>query len=302
MPETLIESELFGHEKGSFTNAGETRAGLLETAGEGTIFLDEVETLSLTVQAKLFRVLQERVFRRVGGRRDLPLRARVTAATNQELEALVETNEFRRDLFYRLNVIPVNVPPLRERREDIAEIAAFLLNQRARELGTETFKITQAAMQLLVNHEWRGNVRELKNLVLYVTALGGSLIDIEDLPTPFQNENLKADKPRNENQLSLAEAEKQHILQTLKTTGGNRVQAAKLLGVDRRTLYNKLQNYSAGRKASRKNSFGGLFLIVYVLSASSITSVITFFSPLIIGLAMSPATGIAPTIDAPNPR
>lgn len=249
IPETLIEAELFGHEKGTFTGATEMRAGLFETVGDGTLFLDEVETLSLNVQAKLLRVLQEKVFRRVGGRVDIDFRARVIAATNQDLVPLIDEEKFRRDLFYRLNVLPIEIPPLRRRLEDLPEIIAHLLGKRARRLGTENFKLTPAALELLTNHEWRGNVRELENVISYVTALGGSVIDAADLPASIQNSKFKIQNSRSDETETftetLAKIEKNHILQTLSKVGGNRVEAAKILGVDRRTLYNKLRQYAA---------------------------------------------------------
>lgn len=245
IPETLIEAELFGHEKGTFTGAGDTRTGLLETVAGGTLFLDEVETLSLGVQAKLLRVLQERVFRRVGGRVDIEFKARVVAATNQNLELMAASEKFRRDLFYRLNVLPIDIAPLRERREDLPELVAHLLAKRARELKTENFKITTEALQTLANHDWQGNVRELENTISYVTALGGQVIDVPDLPAQIRSEQSKAQSPKSEATTlqTLSDIEKNHILQTLESTGGNRVRAAKLLGVDRRTLYNKLRQY-----------------------------------------------------------
>lgn len=249
IPETLIEAELFGHEKGAFTGAGESRQGLFELAADGTLFLDEVETLSTGVQAKLLRVLQEKVFRRVGGRVDVEFRARVIAATNQNLMQMVEAEKFRRDLFYRLNVLPIEVPPLRERREDLPEIVAFLLAKRSRELKTEKFKITSEALQILANYDWRGNVRELENVISYVTALGGNVIGAADLPAQFQISDsrflIPDSKSKTENQTlqTLVEIEKKHILQTLESVGGNRLRAAKILSIDRRTLYNKLQQY-----------------------------------------------------------
>ncbi len=247
IPETLIEAELFGHEKGTFTGATDTRIGLFELASDGTLFLDEVETLSLAVQAKLLRVLQEKVFRRVGGRSDITFQARVIAATNQNLAQLIDGEKFREDLFYRLNVLPVEIPPLRARREDVPEIVAYLLAKRARELNAEKFIITPKAMNALQNHEWRGNVRELENVISYITALGGNKIDVADLPVKIQNSKFKIQNSKGDNtgngQATLAETEKIHILQTLRNEGGNRVQAAKLLGIDRRTLYNKLRQY-----------------------------------------------------------
>ena len=178
IPETLIESELFGHEKGSFTGANETRKGLVETAEEGTLFLDEIEGLSLAVQAKLLRVLQERNFRRVGGRKNLRFSARVVSATNQNLEKLIEEGTFRRDLYYRFAVIPLFLPPLRERKEDIPELAEYLLRKRK----TKIPKISAEAMDALIKHSWQGNIRELENVLSYANALGGETIEITDLP------------------------------------------------------------------------------------------------------------------------
>ncbi len=245
IPETLIESELFGHEKGTFTGANEMRVGIFETAADGTLFLDEVESLSLNVQSKLLRVLQGKRFRRVGGRVDIELKARVIAATNQNLQQLIEAEKFREDLFYRLNVLPLDIPPLRERREDLPEIIAHLLTQRARQLDTENFRLSPAALQMLTVHEWRGNVRELENVISYVTALGGTLIDTVDLPAQFQNSKskIKSSPTDSGNSPTLFEIEKNHILQTLESVSGNRVRAAGLLGIDRRTLFNKLRQY-----------------------------------------------------------
>ncbi|MDQ2746137.1 MAG: sigma-54 dependent transcriptional regulator [Acidobacteriota bacterium] len=249
IPETLIEAELFGHEKGTFTGATEMRGGLFETAADGTLFLDEVESLSLNVQSKLLRVLQEKVFRRVGGRVNIEFNARVVAATNQDLTRLIEAEKFREDLFYRLNVLPIEIPPLRERRDDLPEIIAYLLAKRARQLGTKDFKLTPAALQMLTNHEWRGNVRELENVVSYITALGGKTIDAADLPGSIQDSKFKIQKSEDGDAgnfaQTLAKIEKNHILRTLSKVNGNQVEAAKILGVDRRTLYNKLRQYEA---------------------------------------------------------
>ncbi len=247
IPETLIEAELFGHEKGTFTGASEMRVGLFETVESGTLLLDEVESLSLNVQSKLLRVLQEKVFRRVGGRTDIAFKARVVAATNQDLRQLIEAGRFREDLFYRLNVLPLEIPPQRTRRADLPEIIAYLLAKRARQLKTGNFKLTAAALERLTNHEWRGNVRELENVISYVTALGGETIEAADLPatirdSKFKNQNSESGAPEVLT-ATLAKIEKNHILQTLSKVKGNRVEAAKILGVDRRTLYNKLRQY-----------------------------------------------------------
>jgi DNA-binding NtrC family response regulator len=249
IPETLIEAELFaelfGHEKGTFTGATDSRVGLFELVEDGTLFLDEVETLSLAVQAKLLRVLQEKVFRRVGGRVDIEFKARIVAASNRNLTQMIDEEKFRRDLFYRLNVLPIEIPPLRERREDVPEIVAYLLAKRSRELKTTKFKITPRALEMLARHEWLGNVRELENVISYATALGGNVIDAADLPAQVQSPKSKVQSPKSDGSVarSLADVEKNHILQTLESANGNRLQAAKILGVDRRTLYNKLRQY-----------------------------------------------------------
>lgn len=251
IPETLIESELFGHERGAFTGATETRAGLIESAGEGTLFLDEVESLALSVQTKLLRVLQERVLRRVGGRRDIRIAARVVAATNRDLAAEVEANRFRHDLYYRIAVIPINVPPLRERLEDVPELIAHLLLQRAVERGEKkqnaATRFTPEAMRLLTAHAWPGNVRELENAIHYATALGGSgVIGAEDLPATINGNSSSRSTTRAAATaaVTLEEIERRHILSTLESVGGNQAQAAKLLGIDRRTLYNKLHQWN----------------------------------------------------------
>ncbi len=247
IPETLIESELFGHERGAFTGAHEARAGLFESASDGTLFLDEVESLAPAVQTKLLRVLQERTVRRVGGRRDVELRARVVAATNVDLAAAVEAGRFRRDLFYRLNVIPLDVPPLRARREDVPEIISYLLARRAAERGQaeSAVRFTPEAMRLLVAHSWPGNVRELENVVFYVTALGGALINIEDLPPSIGGHLPASTHGEDFAPATLEAVERRHVMHTLEAAGGNQARAAKLLGVDRRTLYNKLKGWCA---------------------------------------------------------
>lgn len=235
IPETLIESEFFGHEKGSFTGADRMRQGLFETASDGTLFLDEVESLSPAVQAKLLRVLQEKTFRRVGGRNNLSFKARIVSASNQNLLQLVEKGLFRRDLYYRFAVLPIEIPPLRQRREDVAAIVNYFLEKRGANL-----KISPEAMQILINHDWRGNVRELENVISYLTALGGETISAVDLPIQAAN---RQSPNADESVMPLAELEKNHILRVFEAANRNRVQTAKLLGIDRRTLFNKLRQY-----------------------------------------------------------
>src|SRR5215213_1410003 len=238
IPETLIESEFFGHEKGAFTGADRLRQGLFETAADGTLFLDEIESLSPAVQSKLLRVLQEKAFRRVGGRHDLNFKARIISASNQNLLQLVEENRFRRDLYYRFAVLPIEIPPLRERREDVSDLVNYFLKQRGANL-----KFSPEAMRILINHEWRGNVRELENVISYLTALGGQAVKESDLP--MQAVYPKSQKT-GESLLPLAELEKNHICRVFESTNRNRLQTAKLLGIDRRTLFNKLRQYGFG--------------------------------------------------------
>ncbi|HEX8736923.1 MAG TPA: sigma-54 dependent transcriptional regulator [Pyrinomonadaceae bacterium] len=240
IPETLIESEFFGHEKGAFTGADRLRQGLFEIAADGTLFLDEVESLSPAVQSKLLRVLQEKTFRRVGGRHDLSFKARIISASNQNLLQLIEENHFRRDLYYRFAVLPIEIPPLRERREDVSDLINYFLRQRGANL-----KFSPEAMRILINHEWRGNVRELENVISYLTALGGETVKESDLP--MQTANVKSQKT-GEPLLPLAELEKHHICRVFESTNRNRLQTAKLLGIDRRTLFNKLRQYGFGDK------------------------------------------------------
>ena len=188
LPETLLESELFGHEKGAFTGAIGQRKGLFELAHRGSLFLDEIGELPLTTQAKLLRVLEEREFMRLGGETSLEVDVRVIAATNQPLRQLVETGQFRRDLFFRLNVLSIHLPPLRERRGDIPLLVEAFITEAAREHGRPKLAVEPAALQLLVDYDWPGNVRELKNLVESMVVLShGSLIRAADIPPEIRD-------------------------------------------------------------------------------------------------------------------
>lgn len=252
IPESLIEAELFGYERGAFTGASQSRPGLFETAEAGTLFLDEVETLTPAVQAKLLRVLQERSVRRLGGRRTLPVAARIIAATNIDLAEAVRQGHFRQDLFYRLAVIPIHVPPLRERREDIPLLIDYMLARRAAERRTPVAQLTPQARQLLLDYNYPGNVRELENIITYVTAFAEAtngaapLIDVENLPPQLVGAKRTATSLTNdapEVPATLDQLERAHILRTLEMVGGNQARAARLLGIDRRTLYNKLRKW-----------------------------------------------------------
>jgi DNA-binding NtrC family response regulator len=238
IPEPLAESELFGYVKGAFTGANETRAGFFQAADGGTLFLDEVGGMAPGIQAKLLRVLQDRDVTMVGARRAAKVDARVIAATNQDLAALVRRGAFREDLYYRLNVLAVDLPPLRERGDDILELAGQFLAQFARESGREPPRFTRRALAALRRHSWPGNVRELANLVQRLVVMTeGPEIDAADLPSLLRfavSQGRAAAR-------TLAEAEADHVLAVLASTGGNRTRAAEILGIDRKTLGQKLR-------------------------------------------------------------
>jgi len=246
LPETLLESELFGHEKGAFTGAIARREGRFQAAHRGTIFLDEVGEMSLAIQTKLLRVLQEREFEPVGSSRTAKVDVRVIAATNKDLGKEIKEGRFREDLFYRLNVIPIHLPPVRERKEDIPALANHFLSLYREKNKKEIKEISPKALDLLIRHDWPGNIRELENcLERAVIVARGELIAPADLPPAIQNlpagkEDAEIPFPAG---ISLQEAEKALILKTLEDTGGNRSRAAEILGINRRTLQMKLKEY-----------------------------------------------------------
>jgi DNA-binding NtrC family response regulator len=255
IPENLIESEFFGHERGAFTGAMNKREGRFELAHGGTILLDEISEISPSVQAKLLRVLQERELERVGGNRTIKVDVRVIATTNRNLEHSVEKKEFRQDLFFRLNVVPVLVPPLRERAEDVPQLAEEFMRRFARKHGVHIKGFTDAAMRLLKNHAWPGNVRELQNVVERAVILceDSGMLEPEHLglgtcPQPSSasvvvNGSLEPVQHSHEFP-TLADLEKHHIFAALDRCKGNRTHAAKLLDVSIRTLRNKLHEYN----------------------------------------------------------
>jgi DNA-binding NtrC family response regulator len=247
LAETLLESELFGHEKGSFTGAGERKPGKFELADGGTLFLDEIGDISPKLQVDLLRVLQERSFFRVGGSEEVTVDVRVIAATRVNLQEAVAAGHFRDDLFYRLNVINIEIPPLRERREDIPLLAHDFIERLSHELGKEVDEINEGALKLLFDYDWPGNVRELENAVerALVTAKGHVLTedDFAFLRRAQQNGNGWV-APDN---VTLDEVQKQVIMATLRRTGGNVKEAASTLGIDRSTLYDRMRRYAIER-------------------------------------------------------
>src|SRR6266487_1634694 len=256
IPENLIESEFFGHEKGAFTGAINKREGRFELAHSGTILLDEISEISPTVQAKLLRVLQEREFERVGGNRTIKVDVRVIATTNRRLDESVERKEFRQDLYFRLNVVPMVIVPLRERRQDISILADQFRQRFARKHGVEIHGISQGSMSRLLNHSWPGNVRELQNVleravilcseggVLEPAHLGIAKIDGGAPTTAVSGAAAPAPTSESDEFLTLSAVEKQHILAALKRSKGNRTHAARMLSISIRTLRNKLNEYN----------------------------------------------------------
>jgi len=245
--ENLIESELFGHERGAFTSAYQTKLGIVEVANKGTLFLDEIGEMPVSLQAKLLRFLDSGEFRRVGGTKNLKSDVRIIAATNRDLSELVRKGEFRQDLFYRLNVINIYLPPLRDRRDDIPTLAEYFLRKFSNKLSKSLKGFTQDAMEALLIYDWPGNVRELENVIERAVILSeGEEItrDLLSLPAT-DNKKYKVQTPdeTSENVYDLNEMERLHILRVLQEARGNRSVASKLLGIDRKTLYLKLKKY-----------------------------------------------------------
>ncbi len=243
IPETLIESELFGHEKGSFTGATVMKKGKFEIANRGTIFLDEIGNLRLDVQAKLLRVLQEKEIYRVGGNEKIKVDVRIIAATNADLEDLIKTSKFREDLYYRLNVVPIKLPPLRVRRDDVPLLARYFIEKYNKEFG-KNVDLNNKVLKFLYDYDWPGNVRELENLIQRLIVVSANpIIDINDLP-----ENITSNTNSNANKIkvgmTLEEIEKLFIKDTLKYCEFNLSKTARVLGITRKTLHNKIERHS----------------------------------------------------------
>jgi len=253
---TLVESELFGYVKGAFTGANHSKDGLLVAAGSGTVFLDEIGELTLDLQAKLLRALQEREVRPVGSTQRVPVRARILTATNRDLAMMVEHGTFRKDLYYRLNVVNLRLPALRDRKEDIPLLVSHFLNKVHR-AHPGRFSIHDDALRAMMLFDWPGNVRELENAVEHgVTMVTGGEIQLGDLPKQLQQQALarlregkavgrQVDSPSLKKIVPLAVQERDAIFQAIQLAGGDKVQAAKLLGIGKTTLYRKLKEYGA---------------------------------------------------------
>jgi DNA-binding NtrC family response regulator len=239
---TLIESEMFGHVRGAFTGATQGRQGLLAAAGDGTVFLDEIVELPVELQPKLLRVLQEHEIKPLGSNQRIPVKARIIAATNQDLAAAIKSGTLRKELYFRLNVVSIKLPPLRERREDIAGLVRFFLaKHRASEAGITD--VSEEVMARLVNYDWPGNVRELENCIQRALALGSApQIRVGDLPSSLLYfVGQQAHDPVAV--ATLRELEQRQILQALEATKGDRQRAAKLLGIGKTTIYRKIKEY-----------------------------------------------------------
>src|SRR5947208_7403061 len=248
---TLIESELFGYEKGAFTGANKSKEGLFQSASGGTIFLDEIGELPQEMQAKLLRVLQEKEVRPVGSNAKVNVDVRVIAATNRDLEAAYRAGTFRKDLYFRLNVVTVHLPPLRERRSDIPVLVHHFLDRYAK--GSH-IQVTAAAMKSLLHYDWPGNVRELENCVARAVTLGdGKTIDVADLPPAIRSEQadsgiVPSQDASNLSTTALAEMERMTILRVFEQANGDKALAGKMLGISRATLYRKLKRYNIALK------------------------------------------------------
>ena len=244
LPSTLLESELFGHEKGAFTGAVERRIGRFELADGGTLFLDEVSELQPPIQVKLLRVLEERAFERVGGAKTLQVDVRLVAATNKDLKKLVTEGKFRDDLFYRLSVVAVDLPALRERRDDIPLLVKAFIDEFGRENNKQVRELTPEALNVLLAYDWPGNVRELRNAIEQMVVLArAERLTVRDVPAAIRGSADLTKISVVRTGMTVEEAERQLIVQALKETEGNRTKAAQKIGISRRTLHRKLKEF-----------------------------------------------------------
>ncbi len=251
LPEMLLESELFGHTKGAFTDAKAERKGLFLQADKGTLFLDEMGALPLILQPKLLRALEEHCIRPVGSDKEVPFNVRLIAGTNTDLESAIEEGLFREDLFFRINVIQLEMPPLRSRGSDILLLAQFFLEHFANQSGKHVAEISHSVAQKLLNYHWPGNVRELRNAIEHATVLARyEQITVEDLPEKirtYHNSHIIVGDNNPSELLSMEEVERRYILHVIKTVSGNRTLAAQVLRLDRKTLYRKLCQYGEAK-------------------------------------------------------
>lgn len=255
IPENLLESELFGHEKGAFTGALERRIGKFEKAQGGTILLDEIGEMALPLQAKLLRVLQEKEFDRVGGKEPVKIDVRIIATTNRDLKKECEKGNFREDLYYRLNVFPIKLPPLRERKEDIEFLSEHFLHKYNLKINKNILGFDKKAMEILKSHYWKGNVRELENVIQRAVFMcQKNYISIDDIY--FEDDGIRQTSGVEFAKGSLKDVEKEMIFKTLAETGGNKTKAADILGITVRTLRNKLKEYGNVFPSGEKNSYG----------------------------------------------
>jgi transcriptional regulator with PAS, ATPase and Fis domain len=261
VPETLLESELFGHEKGAFTDAKTRKKGLVELAEGGTLFLDEIGEMGITLQARLLRVLENKTFRRVGGVQDMHVNTRIISATNRDLKAAIEEKTFRKDLYYRLKVIPIHIPSLRERKEDISLMVHYFIDRFNKELGKHVKPLKRPVMEALVEYDWPGNVRELRNVIERAMLLDAEEeILLDHLPQDIRGSE-KTSPGRGAASahltsyfpMTLKEVEKIQIQKTLKQTNGNKSKAATILGISRQTLREKLKTFDAAPAAETDN-------------------------------------------------
>jgi DNA-binding NtrC family response regulator len=237
-----LANELFGHEREAFTGASSARAGLLESGDGGTVFLDEVGDMTPTMQAKMLRVVQEREILRVGGIKPIPVDIRIIAATNKDLQRLIGLKLFREDLFFRLNVIPLRVPPLSERREDIPLLALHFLRRLESTIGKRVEGFTDAALEMLIDYHFPGNVRELENIVERAATLAsGARVDVANLPPDMTAMDVRAFRYESEQIRTLDQVEREYIQWVLDRVDHNKTHAARLLGIDRVSLYRKLK-------------------------------------------------------------